>query len=182
MVRKKMFNNKNRNDMDNTNFWNNFTENKYRDVIRHNQAYVAFSVAKAEDILKHLGVETPDDVTYTMFVIGYNDRKIVCRHDRVEDAVIRFKESKKWKWADMFECNVQWSPAKIKFEKGDYIEEITNKGVWTDAGMSRVGWVNNGETLIPKEDYTGNAYVLDILDDRYKPFFKVVYCEKVKRL
>lgn len=119
----------------------------------------------AGPILNRLGVVTPDGMDYTMFVTDNFDGKIVCKHNLVEDAVIRYKSTGKWTRANIFGCRTYCWPAENWFEKGDLIEEVKKYY----------------ETITHKEDYTGKAYILSVLDDQNHPLFKVVYCEKIKR-
>ena len=152
-------------------------------------AFTFFQPMKGAQLLEMVHKKASTAHRYTTFVAGPDDNTVRCVHDTVKDAVIAYKKTSKYNTHYIIkgdvrhpfnEYKIKYYDATIKFTQGDFIEEVKRQGTLVDKSTGDIVFAHSiEEILIPKENYTGNCTVLEIINDRGNCIFKILVCERL---
>lgn len=148
-------------------------------------AFIFFNHLKGNELLDMINISYDKNYKYTTFTCEGKDTSVRCVHDTVDDAVISFKKDGKYKTMYIIkgdnrhifnEYKIRYYDATIKFERGEFIEEVRRKGTLVDGSGDIVFSHDIEDVLIPKRNYAGKNYVMEIVNPNGVCIFKILVC------
>lgn len=156
-------------------------------TINDKRVYVFLSQLTGKQILDGI-CNYDSENEFTTFTLNPTDKVIKCNHDVVEDAIISFKKSGNSKsiWLchgddsdPMNNYKIRCHRITTRFIKGDFIEEIRKKGMLTNKQYDVLRIDTFEDILIPKNTYTGNGFMVEVINPNNICIFKIAICERL---